>query len=83
MPILSPIKDQIIVSLAQEKTPTTVANFISLAEGENEFVDEKYKGKKYYDGILFHRVIKDFMIQGGDPTCKQVLEAQAIALMTK
>ncbi|MCH1518295.1 MAG: peptidylprolyl isomerase [Flavobacteriaceae bacterium] len=61
-------KGSIIVSLAQEKTPITVANFISLAEGENEFVDDQYKGKKYYDGILFHRVIKDFMIQGGDPT---------------
>jgi cyclophilin family peptidyl-prolyl cis-trans isomerase len=45
-----------------------VANFISLAEGSSPFVSEQYKGKKYYDGILFHRVIKDFMIQGGDPT---------------
>ncbi|MDC1030346.1 peptidylprolyl isomerase [Flavobacteriaceae bacterium] len=61
-------KGSIIVSLAQDKTPTTVANFITLAEGENEFVDEKYKGKKYYDGTIFHRVIKDFMVQGGDPT---------------
>ncbi|MFS4456651.1 peptidylprolyl isomerase [Maribacter sp. 2304DJ31-5] len=61
-------KGDVIVKLEYEKTPVTVANFISLAEGENPFVSEQYKGKKYYDGIIFHRVIKDFMIQGGDPT---------------
>ena len=61
-------KGSIVVSLAQDKTPVTVANFVSLAEGENEFVDDQFKGKKYYDGIVFHRVINDFMIQGGDPT---------------
>ena len=61
-------KGSIVLALEFEKTPVTVANFVSLAEGENEFVDEQFKGKKYYEGILFHRVIKDFMIQGGDPT---------------
>jgi len=61
-------KGTIILALEHEKTPVTVANFISLAEGENEFVSEEYKGKKYYDGLVFHRVIPDFMIQGGDPT---------------
>lgn len=61
-------KGSIILSLAHEKTPVTVANFVSLAEGENEFVDQEFKGKNYYDGIVFHRVIEDFMIQGGDPT---------------
>ena len=60
-------RGNIVVSLAQEKTPITVANFVALAEGENEFVDEQYQGKKYYDGLIFHRVINDFMIQGGDP----------------
>ncbi len=59
---------EIIVRLEQEKTPVTVANFVSLAEGNNPFVSEEYKGKKYYDGLTFHRVMKDFMIQGGDPT---------------
>ena len=49
-------------------TPVTVANFISLAEGENKEVSDQYKNKKYYNGIAFHRVIPDFMIQGGDPT---------------
>jgi len=61
-------KGSIIVSLAHDKTPITVANFVSLAEGENEFVSEEYKGKKYYEGITFHRVMDNFMIQGGDPT---------------
>ena len=61
-------KGDIILQLELEKTPVTVANFISLAEGNNPKVDEKFYGKKYYDGIIFHRVIKDFMIQGGDPT---------------
>ena len=60
-------KGAIIVKLEHEKTPVTVANFVSLAEGTNTFVSEEYKGKKYYDGLTFHRVMKDFMIQGGDP----------------
>jgi len=58
----------IIVRLEYEKTPVTVANFISLAEGTSPFVSDSLKGKKYYDGLIFHRVMKDFMIQGGDPT---------------
>lgn len=61
-------KGDIIVRLEHEKTPVTVANFVSLAEGTNPFVDDSLKGKKFYDGIIFHRVIKDFMIQGGDPS---------------
>ena len=61
-------KGDIIVKLEHEKTPVTVANFVSLAEGNNPFVSEQYKEKKYYDGLLFHRVMDDFMIQGGDPT---------------
>ena len=57
----------IVVKLEYDKTPVTVANFISLAEGTNTFVNEEYKGKRFYDGLTFHRVMKDFMIQGGDP----------------
>ena len=61
-------KGEIILKLEIEKTPVTVANFVSLAEGRNEKVSDEFSGKKYYDGLIFHRVIDDFMIQGGDPT---------------
>lgn len=60
-------KGTIICVLEHEKTPVTVANFIALAEGTNTEVSENYKGKKYYDGLKFHRVLADFMIQGGCP----------------
>lgn len=55
-----------LVQLEFEKTPVTVANFVGLAEGKIENKAKK-KGEKFYEKLTFHRVIKDFMIQGGDP----------------
>lgn len=60
------------VELYADKAPNTVANFVDLAEGKKEYKDPKTGEtkkitKKFYDGLVFHRVIKDFMIQGGCP----------------
>lgn len=56
-----------IVKLSYEKTPITVANFVALAEGNHPDVDSIYLGKPFYNGLIFHRVMDNFMIQGGDP----------------
>lgn len=60
-------KGTFITKLYYEQAPLTVANFVSLAEGTNPMVDTTYKNKNFYDGLIFHRIIADFMIQGGDP----------------
>jgi peptidyl-prolyl cis-trans isomerase A (cyclophilin A) len=58
------------IRLFEDEVPKTVANFVGLAEGTKEWTDPK-NGQKvkrpYYDGLIFHRVIEGFMIQGGDP----------------
>ena len=59
-------KGEILVALEFQKTPGTVGNFVALAEGNMEN-SAKPQGTPYYDGLKFHRVIPDFMIQGGCP----------------
>ncbi len=61
---------EIVVKLLPEKAPKTVANFVGLAEGTREWKDPRTGQavkRPLYDGTVFHRVIPDFMIQGGDP----------------
>jgi cyclophilin family peptidyl-prolyl cis-trans isomerase len=61
-------KGDILCKLYFEDTPLTIASFVSLAEGTNPNVSDSLKGRNFYDGLTFHRVMKDFMIQGGDPS---------------
>ena len=61
-------KDTIVAELIYKKTPLTAANFIALAEGTHPKLSDSLKGIPYYNGSIFHRVINEFMIQGGDPT---------------
>jgi peptidyl-prolyl cis-trans isomerase A (cyclophilin A) len=62
---------QIVVRLFPKDAPKTVENFVGLATGEKEWTHpgtrEKMVGKPLYDGTIFHRCIRDFMVQGGDP----------------
>jgi peptidyl-prolyl cis-trans isomerase A (cyclophilin A) len=69
--ILDTSMGRITCKLFSKEAPETVANFIGLAQGTKDWTDprtkEKVHGKPLYDGTTFHRVIPDFMIQGGDP----------------
>ena len=65
-------KGKIVAQLEFEKTPLTVANFVGLAEGTKHYAKApgetpKAQMKPFYDGLVFHRVMADFMIQGGCP----------------
>jgi peptidyl-prolyl cis-trans isomerase A (cyclophilin A) len=58
---------KIVCKLFEAEAPETVKNFVGLAEGTKEWNSHSKKGPKLYDGTIFHRVIPEFMIQGGDP----------------
>lgn len=67
--IFETTKGQMILKLEEEKTPETVKNFVGLATGEKEYTDPRTNQKStepFYDGTVFHRIIKNFMVQGGD-----------------
>lgn len=68
--IFETTEGNIVIKLLEKEAPKTVENFVGLAEGTKEFTDAK-TGKKtkrnFYDGLIFHRVIPKFMIQGGCP----------------
>ena len=68
--VFSTTEGKITVRLFEADAPITVKNFIDLAEGKREWTHPSTHAKstsKLYDGTIFHRVIPDFMIQGGDP----------------
>lgn len=58
-------KGTILIELAYEKVPTTVTNFVGLAEGTID--SNQPAGEPFYDGLIFHRVVEDFVVQTGDP----------------
>ena len=64
--IFETTQGDIVIRLLEKEAPKTVANFIGLATGTKEYGEKQKKGP-YYDGLGFHRVIPDFMIQGGCP----------------
>ena len=69
--VFTTTEGKITVKLFEAVAPKTVANFIALAEGGKEWTHpstHKKSSDKLFDGTIFHRVIPDFMIQGGDPT---------------
>lgn len=67
---LTTTQGDVVIRFFAKDAPKTVANFVGLATGEKDFIDPKTGEKtrrKFYDGLIFHRVIPNFMIQGGDP----------------
>ncbi|NBU21397.1 hypothetical protein EBS43_08335 [bacterium] len=60
---------EMVCKLEEEKTPETVKNFVGLALGEKEYTDPRTGNQSkepFYNGTIFHRIIKEFMVQGGD-----------------
>ncbi len=69
--VFNTTEGKIVARLFEAEAPVTVKNFIELAEGTREWTHPSTRAKstdKLYNGTVFHRVIPDFMIQGGDPT---------------
>ena len=66
--LIQTTEGDMLLKLNEQQTPVTVANFVILSEGNNPYVNEAYKAKPSDDGVSIHRVIEEFMIQGGDPT---------------
>ena len=67
---LTTTQGDIVIQLFPDHAPKTVENFVGLAEGTKEWLDPatgQVSGKPFYDGLTFHRVISNFMLQGGDP----------------
>lgn len=67
--VFTTTEGEMICKLEEEKTPETVKNFVGLATGEKEYTDPKTNkpsSEPFYDGTVFHRIIKNFMVQGGD-----------------
>lgn len=63
-------RGDIVIELFDNHAPVTVANFVELAEGKKEWLDpatRQVSTERFYDGLTFHRIIPNFMIQGGDP----------------
>nr|WP_238335151.1 peptidylprolyl isomerase [Kribbella amoyensis] len=67
---LKTTKGDVVIRLFPHHAPTTVKNFVGLADGTKEWTDPETgqpSNARFYDGLIFHRVIDGFMIQGGDP----------------
>lgn len=60
-------KGPVLIQLKYDTVPVTVANFVSLARGTNPFVSKPYKDKPFFNGLTFHRVVPDYVVQSGAP----------------
>ena len=82
--IMHTSEGDIKINLFDEQTPKTVENFLGLASGKKEWTDPftgKPSHEAFYDGLTFHRIIKDFMIQGGCPIFGEVADEASRAVV--